>query len=74
MYGIEAGSYIIYVKVGKGYSKAMKDILETKYAYKTTSRMRFVSTSSSYSVWTVKMGITGGNAGYTSVDDSSIPD
>ncbi|NLD19164.1 MAG: hypothetical protein GX663_02815 [Clostridiales bacterium] len=71
--GVKDGTYVIYVKGGKGYSNVAKDILEPTSAYKSTDSMKFESTASTYSIWTLDLGVQGGNTGITSIDNNSIP-
>lgn len=73
MSGIKDGSYIVYVKGGKGYSKMAKDILEPQAAYKSNSPMKFTTTSTTYSIWTLTLNVKGGNTNINAIDDNSIP-
>ena len=71
--GIKDGAYIIYMKGGIGYSKMARDILEPTVAYKSVKAMKFTTTSTTYSIWTVKIGVKGGNMGIVPIDDNNIP-
>ena len=73
VYGIKDGTYVLYVKGGSGYSNMAKDILETKTSYKSTTDMKFKTTGSSYTIWTITLNIVGGNMGSDPVDDGNIP-
>jgi hypothetical protein len=73
MSGIKDGSYILYIKGGTGYSKMAKDILDTSTAYKSSSPIKFATTSSTYSIWSIKLGVKGKSAGISPVDDNEVP-
>lgn len=73
MNGLKDGTHIIYIKGGTGYSKMAKDILETKSSYKSDSKIKFRTTSSTYTIWKIRLGVYGGNMNISPVDDNSLP-
>jgi len=71
--GIKDGTYIIYTKGGLGYSKVIKDFLEVDLSYKSDDKLKFKTTSGSYTIWKVTLGVYDGNMDISLVDDDAIP-
>ncbi len=70
---VKDGTYLVYYSIGGSYDSASKKFIsEPKYG-RFEDSIKFTTTRTTYSVWTVSIGVSGGNAGSIGLGEDDFP-
>ncbi len=70
---VKDGTYYIFYSVGSNYDSASKKFITEPSYGRFQESIKFTTTRSTYSLWNVSIGVSGGNAGSIGLGEDEFP-